>query len=297
MTEDQGKPGKRIEDPPPAAAPAAKRTPQDLGYPGDPPPWWTTLRAEPPFVTRIALGGAFVVFLIFVWWLLTRSSEVANMVPSPGRTLHDAPGLLDRHLDDHLFATLRRVLIGVGLAAVFGIGLGILAGAMRGVAALLNPLVLFLRSIPMGALGPLMLAIFSTGEKQKWMFIFIAVVPFVFGDTLKAVSSVPQRYVETAETLGASRWQIVYKVLVPLALPDIITSLRFQFGLAFGYLVLVETTGIIGEGLGGMFNISYQRGEIGHVWALLFVVAIIAFLIDFTVRYFQRAAFPYRKDL
>jgi len=257
------------------------------------------LRAEPPFHIRLALGGVFITLLILLWWSVTSGDHriSPNMVPSPGRVLADAPGLIDRHVDDHFFASLRRVMIGIGLAAVFGIGLGVVAGALRGVAAALNPLILFLRSIPMGALGPLMLAMFSTGEKQKWMFIFIAVVPFVFGDTVKAMASVPQRYVETAETLGANSWQIVSKVLVPLALPDIITSLRFQFGLALGYIVLVETTGIIGEGLGGMFDISYKRGEIGHIWALLFLVAGIAFLIDFAIRYVQRAAFPYRSDL
>jgi len=83
----------------------------------------------------------------------------------------------------------------------------------------------------MGALIPLTLLLFSDGEKQKWMFIFLAIVPFVFSDTVKAISIVPERYVETAQTLGASRFQIVRKVLVPLALPDIITSLRFMLGL------------------------------------------------------------------
>ena len=218
-------------------------------------------------------------------------------VPSPGKTLHDFPQLFERHIDDHIFASMRRVLIGIGLAALFGVGLGILAGAQRGVAAALNPLVVFLRSIPMGALGPLMIILFSTGEKSRWMFIFIAVVPFVFSDTLKAMSAVPQRYVETAETLGASRFQIIAKVLVPLSLPDIITSLRFQFGLALGYIVLVETNGILGTGIGSFFNLSQQRGLQSHIWGTLFLIAAIAFLIDYLIRFFQRHAFPYRKDL
>jgi taurine transport system permease protein len=292
------KPPRRIEDAP--APKAATRTPQDLGHPGDPPPWWKTLRADPPFAIRIALGFSLIAFLIFVWWFVTRGERPildANNVPSPGRTLKGFKTLGDRHIDDHMFASFRRVAIGIGLASVFGVGLGILAGAQRGVLAALNPLVLFLRSIPMGALGPLMISVFSTGEKSRWMFIFIAVVPFVFSDTLKAMSTVPQRYVETAETLGASRLQIIRKVLVPLALPDIVTSLRFQFGLALGYIVLVETTGILGVGIGGFFEISRRQGFQEHVWAMLFIIASVAFLIDYTIRFLQRAAFPYRKDL
>jgi taurine transport system permease protein len=294
---DKPKP-KRIEDILPKAQ---AKSPQELGYPGPPPQWWRTLREDPPYYLRLAIGGAFIGFLILLWWLVTRGDDPIvppTMLPSPGATAREAPGLLDRNVDDHLFATLRRVCIGIGLAAVVGVGGGIVAGSIRGVAAALNPVVLFLRSVPMGALGPLTLAMFGTDEKQKWMFIFIAVVPFVFSDTVKAISSVPQRYVETAETLGASKWQVLYKVLLPLGLPDIVTSLRFQFGLALGYLVLAETTGIIArEGIGGMFAANDRQGLYEHTWGLLFLLAFVAFFIDITIRYLQRAAFPYRKDL
>src|SRR4030095_1530161 len=101
----------------------------------------------------------------------------------------------------------------------------------------------------MGALIPLTLLLFADGEKQKTMFIFLAIVPFVFSDTVKAISIVPERYGETAQPLGATNLQIVRKVLVPLALPDIITSLRFQLGLALGYIMLAEGV-IIERGLG-----------------------------------------------
>ena len=289
---------RRIEDI--LAKPAAK-SPQEMGYPGPPPRWWRTLREDPPGYLRFAIGGAFIGFLILLWWVFTRGDDPVippTMLPGPGDTAREFPGLFDRNVDDHLFATLRRVCIGIALAAVVGVTGGIVAGSIRGIAAAINPIVLFLRSVPMGALGPLTLAMFGTDEKQKWMFIFIAVVPFVFSDTVKAISSVPQRYVETAETLGASRWQVLSKVLMPLALPDIITSLRFQFGLALGYLVLAETTGIIARhGIGGMFAANDRQGLIEHTWGLLFLLAIVAFVIDFTIRYLQRTAFPYRKDL
>jgi ABC-type nitrate/sulfonate/bicarbonate transport system permease component len=134
------------------------------------------------------------------------------------------------------------------------------------------------------------------GEKQKSMFIFLAVVPFVFSDTVKAMSSVPERYVETAQTLGSSRFQIIRKVLFPLALPDIITSLRFQFGLALGYITLAEAINTE-RGIGAMLNTGEKRGLIEQNFLLLFIIASIAFLIDWGIRGFQRGVFPYRKDL
>ena len=141
-----------------------------------------------------------------------------------------------------------------------------------------------------------MLVLFSTGEKQKVMFIFFAVVPFVFSDTMKAVASVPERFVETAKTLGASNSQILRKVLVPLALPDIITSLRFQFGLALGYVMLAEAIDTP-HGIGRMLGDGERRGLIENNYLLLFIIALLAFAIDLIIRTLQRGAFPYRKDL
>ena len=96
------------------------------------------------------------------------------------------------------------------------------------------------RNIPVAAVIPLTFSLFGIGELQKIMFIFIACVAFIVMDTATAIADVSDRYVDTAYTLGASRRQIVMKVLVPLAMPSIFNSLRLLFGLAFGYIMLAE---------------------------------------------------------
>jgi taurine transport system permease protein len=265
-----------------------------------PPPWWRTLRADPPLQIRIAIGAALIGFVVVVWWLVTLGDPISAIIspsklPSPGAVLASF-GALGDHLADGIFATLERVLLGVVLAALVGVGLGVFAGTNRAIGSAALPIVVFLRSIPMGALLPLMLMLFATGEKQKVMFIFFAIVPFVFSDTVKAVSIVPERYVETAQTLGASNRQILGKVLVPLALPDIVTSLRFQFGLALGYVMLAEAIATT-RGLGVMLNNNERMGNIEQNYALLFIIAVLAFAIDFVIRFFQRGVFPWRRDL
>lgn len=287
--------GPKPSDKPRRAAPAPAQT----GVP-DPPPWWRTLRADPPVPIRIAIGVGLIAVIFFVWWLVTRGSPTEAFIspsklPSPGGVTSSVPTLKDV-LFDGIIATLERVLLGVLLAAVVGIVLGVIAGANRAVSAAIAPLVIFLRSIPMGALLPLMVMAFGTEEKEKVMFIFFAIVPFVFSDSVKAISIVPERYVETAQTLGANRRQILLKVLVPLALPDIITSLRFQFGLALGYIMLAEELNAR-DGLGHMLNVFQIRGQTEQGYALLFVIALLAFTIDFLVRFFQRGIFQWRRDL
>jgi len=281
-------------------SPAKPAAPEEPDLP-EPPPWYRTLRAEPPFYVRLALGAGLIALMFLVWWFVTRGSPTEAIVsPSkltgPGDTLKSIELLPDRNFTDALLDTLQRVVIGITLAAIIGITLGVLAASQRGINATLAPLVIFLRSVPMGALLPLTLLLFSDGEKQKSMFIFLAVVPFVFSDTVKAISIVPDRYVETAQTLGASNRQIVLKVLVPLALPDIITSLRFQFGLALGYIMLTEEINTP-HGLGKLIFGSFRQGPYEHVYLLLFIIALIAFLIDLMLRTVQRGLFAWRKDL
>jgi ABC-type nitrate/sulfonate/bicarbonate transport system permease component len=290
----------RAHSPPGTAGTASTAGTQAAAAVPSPPPWWRTLRADPPVAIRVAIGAALIAVIVFVWWFVTRGDALSAIVspsklPSPGAVLRSF-GSLGGGLGDGIIATLERVIGGVLLAAVVGVVLGVFAGTNRAVGSAVAPLVIFLRSIPMGALLPLMLMLFATGEKQKVMFIFFAIVPFVFSDTVKAVSIVPERYVETAQTLGASNRQILFKVLVPLALPDIITSLRFQFGLALGYVMLAEAIATT-SGLGVMLNANERMGNIEQNYALLFIIALLAFVIDFLIRFFQRGVFQWRRDL
>jgi ABC-type nitrate/sulfonate/bicarbonate transport system permease component len=155
------------------------------------------------------------------------------------------------------------------------------------------PLALFGRNIPIAALIPLTILWFGIEETQKVMFIFIACVPFVYSDALQAVLAVHDRYVETALTLGASSRQVVTKVLVALALPDIYNSLRSLFGLAFGYIMLAELINAK-HGLGYLLSTSQRRGMSDHIILILMIIGGLAFGIDRLLRWFQRGLFPYR---
>ena len=201
----------------------------------------------------------------------------------------------DRALPASIVATIRRVVTGFGLAALVGVPLGILAGSWRVFDAAAAPIALFGRNIPVAALIPLTILWFGIDETQKIMFIFIACVPFVFSDTVGAIVGVPDRYVETAETLGASRPQIVGKVLVPLALPDIYQGLRSLFGMAFGYIMLAELINAE-HGLGYLLSTSQRRGMSEHIILILLIIGVLAFLIDRFLLWMQRGLFPYRSD-
>ena len=258
------------------------------------------LRLPPPRLTRHLAGAVGMTVVLLLWWMATAGGDAENrlvspvILPSPAEVVASFPSLLnERALLQSIAATMKRVLIGFGLAVIVGVPLGILAGSWRIIEAAGAPLALFGRNLPVAALIPLTILWFGIDETQKVMFIFIACVPFVYSDAASAIANVPDRYVETARTLGASSFQIVRKVLVALALPDIYSSLRHLFGLAFGYIMLAELINAQ-HGLGYLLMTSQRRGLSEHIILILMIIGLLAFGIDRLLFWFQRGLFPHR---
>ena len=145
-----------------------------------------SLRVAPPPIVRHLLGAGGVAVLLLAWWVVTRGDGPETrlvspvVLPSPREVFASFPSLLtERALLHSIAATLKRVLLGFGLAAVIGVPLGIAAGSWRALEATGAPLALFVRNLPVAALIPLTILWFGIDEAQKVMFIFIACVPFV----------------------------------------------------------------------------------------------------------------------
>jgi NitT/TauT family transport system permease protein len=260
------------------------------------------LRGEIPTWLAVLSAAACVVLVYLLWsWATAGPAEERvlgrTVLPSPSETFSSFEELwFDRALTRNLFVTLRRVLLGFGLALIVGIPLGILCGCFAVSQAFFLPLTIFGRNIPLAALIPLTFSAFGIGEAQKVMFIFIACVMFVVSDTATAVRDVEQRYVDTAWTLGARKRQIISKVLVPMAMPAVFNSLRLLFGLAFGYIMLAELVKLGGEvgGLGDIIRQSQRRGLNEHIWLVLILIPFVALGIDRLIFWVQRSLYPYR---
>lgn len=260
------------------------------------------LRSEVSAGKTLLLGVCGALLVLAAWWLLTRGETPQQrwlsptLLPSPAETFADFPRLwFEEELTRNAAVSLRRVVLGFGLAALVGAPLGILCGCFRSLGALLAPLLIVGRNIPVAALIPLTFFWFGIGEHQKVMFIFIASVAFVVIDSANAVGEISGRYIDTAYTLGASRRQIITKVIVPLAMPSIFNSLRLLFGIAFGYIMLAELVRLGSEagGLGFIINSAQRRGMRTYILLVLMIIPLIALAVDRFLYWVQRQLFPY----
>lgn len=174
--------------------------------------WWKrvrTIRDAPGYKESLLFGAACVGFILLVWWLLTLGAKPEDRIigpltlPSPSETFSSFPELWKRELSRSIVISLVRVIGGFLLAAAIGVPLGVVAGSYLRVNAFFKPPVIFGRSIPVAALIPITMIWFGIGEFNKVMFIFVATVGFVIFDTITIASSVPDRFIDTAYTLGA----------------------------------------------------------------------------------------------
>ncbi len=249
-----------------------------------------------------ALGLVPILALLGVWWILTGSGPAEERVisptilPSPVEVVQSFKSLwFERALTRNVLTSLGRVAFGFGVGVLLAFPLGLAMGAFSPVRAAFNPLTVLGAYLPIPALVPLTLSLFGTGETQKIAFLALAFVIYLLPLVVSAVDGVDDVYLKTAYTLGASRFEAVTRVMLPIAWPGIFHSLRLGFGVGWSYILLAEMVDI-GKGVGGIILIAQRRGPREHIYLVLLVIVLLAFLTDKLWASAQRALFRHREE-
>ncbi len=192
-------------------------------------------------------------------------------------------------------ATVSRVLIAFFIAAAFAVPLGIAMGAFTKVEGYLDLLRLIGLYVPLPALTSIMLFAWGLTETAKVGFLAICIFVVLLPQVVLAVQSVPQTFIDTALTLGATRLQIVRRVLVGVAKADIMRALRLSFGVGFTWVALAETINAT-SGFGYVIFIA-EKGRMPRAYAYMVIISIIAiaFAVNFVWARVERRLFPYRE--
>jgi NitT/TauT family transport system permease protein len=198
-------------------------------------------------------------------------------------------------LFDHIGISLERVGLGFLLALLIVLPIGIMMGAYGSVRAMFDPIVTASGYIPIATLVPLTMSWFGLDEIQKVVFLGMAFGIYLLPLVISAIDMVPDVYLRTAYTLGASRWQVICRVLVPVALPEIWHSMRLAFGIGWTYLVLAEVV-VKAGGLGDLIDTARRRAMSGRVYLVIVVITLIAWVADLLWVRAGSFLFPYRRS-
>jgi NitT/TauT family transport system permease protein len=243
---------------------------------------------------RGALGVAVLVLLVLLWGLGVRGEWVLvfgikmGYLPPPvdvAQLLWDFAfgGVYDDAFSGtlwhHLGASTLRVLAGFALATALAVPLGVLMGRFALVHAAFDPAVNLLRPVPATAWVPLVLLIIGFGSSATIFLITLSAFFPILLNTLAGVREVPPRLVEAARMLGTRPLRVLLEVVVPAAVPGIVSGLRIGLGLAWVILVLGESNGI-DWGLGSVIQLAREQVRTDRVVVGMICIGIAGYLSD-----------------
>ncbi|MBB5139758.1 taurine transport system permease protein [Thermocatellispora tengchongensis] len=240
-----------------------------------------------------------VLFLLVVWQLVAAARIWPPVfVPEPAAVWEEflnttTTGFSDYTLQEHLLASLRRILLGCLYGITGGIALGLVIGMVPTVRALLGPFVTFVRTLPPLAYLSLLVIWFGIDEEPKVWLLLIAALPPVAVATADAVRGVHEDYLNAARSLGAGRLQLPFRVVLPSALPEIITGVRVSVGVAYTTVVAAETVNGV-PGIGGMISAAQRYNNTDVVVLGIIVIGLSGLLIDFLLQALDRRLVPWR---
>jgi ABC-type nitrate/sulfonate/bicarbonate transport system permease component len=162
--------------------------------------------------------------------------------------------------------------------------------------AFFSPLMLFGAYLPIPALVPLTMCFFGTNEEQKVMFLALGFAIYLLPLFVQALEEVDNVYLQTGYTLGATKFQILNKIMLPIALPKIYDAMRLGFGIGWGYIILAEMVDMGSKGVGTLILISQRRGPREDIYLVLIAIVVMAFITDKIWEKVGDRLFPYRSQ-
>lgn len=247
----------------------------------------------------LALG-----ILLGAWWLVTELEVWSELfVPRPsavwerlieGLTSEGSRvGLSGYYLHEHLWASLWRIIRGVGLAIPFGVLLGLALASLKPFQVIVEPYVNFIRALPPLGYFSLLVIWFGIEDASKVWLLFLAAFPPIALSVLGGVRGIRHERIDAALALGASRRQVVRHVVLPSTLPELFTGTRLAIGFAWTTIVAAETLNGI-PGIGGLAweTKKFQQTDVAVLCIVL--IGLSAIVLDGLVRALERRVVPWR---
>jgi NitT/TauT family transport system permease protein len=253
---------------------------------------------------RILLGALPIMLPILLYLVLAAQRHALNpmdkILPLPSGMAQAMSALLfqpDQLTGQLTFwadtlASLQRLGLGLGIATLAALLVGLLLGVLPPVRATFGPLVTGIAVIPPIALLPILFIALGLGETAKVALIVIGIAPVMVRDIMAHVVALPREQIVKAQTLGASSWQIMIRVALPQAMPRLLHAIRLALGPAWVFLISAEA---IASDVGLGYRIFLVRRYLAMDVIIPYVawIAVLAIAMDAALTVASRRAFPW----
>jgi sulfonate transport system permease protein len=235
------------------------------------------------------LSWAVPLVLLILWEASSRAGLISQQVlPSPGAVAATAWRLvLSGELPKHLGASLLRAIAGFAIGGGIGFVLGVLVGFSRLAEALLDRPIQMIRAIPFLALLPLVIVWFGVDESGKIFLVSLAVLFPIYINTVLGIRQVDPKLLELARVQGLSRLETVRRIILPGAMPSILTGVRYALATAWLALVIAETLATT-RGIGFLAMDAREFLQTNVIVLTILIYAVIGVGADSLARLLER---------
>ena len=189
-------------------------------------------------------------------------------------------------------SSLKLLLMGVGISAALGLSVGLLNGGIPLFRTPVSPVVTAVSLIPPMAILPILFIVFGLGDLAKVMLIVIGICPILIRDLQLKTLSLPEEQLIKAQTLGATSWQILLRMMLPQVLPRLFEAVRLTLGSAWLFLIAAEAIAAT-EGLGYRIFLVRRYLDMSVILPYVFWITLLAFAMDWILKVTARKAFPW----
>ena len=189
-------------------------------------------------------------------------------------------------------ASLKRLLTGVVISMGIGLVLGVMTGIIPYVQRTLSPLIKVLSMIPPLAVLPILFIALGVDELSKIVLIVFGIAPSIARDVQQRVEELPTELLIKAQTLGASTWQLILRIVLPQTVPRLLDATRLALGSAWLFLIAAEAIAAT-EGLGYRIFLVRRFLDMDVILPYVAWITLLAFALDFMLRLTNRIAFPW----
>jgi len=236
-----------------------------------------------------------LVIIFGVWGILSYGGFVkpSYFLPTPTQVITAGSRMIQSgELWENAQASLTLVIIGWIIATALAVPLGILMGSLKIVEAFLEPIVDFVRYLPVSAMIPLLILYIGIGIEEKIAVIFIGTFFQLILLVADVATHVANDLLDSAYTLGASRFRVLTTVLIPATLPGVMDALRITLGWAWTYLIVAELVAAE-HGLGIMILESERGLRTDRIFVGLVTIGLLGFASDFLFKWLHRRLLPW----
>ncbi|PMW99641.1 ABC transporter permease [Pseudomonas sp. FW215-R2] len=241
------------------------------------------------------LGAAGLLGLLLLWWLgvhLAGGGDGLAARFSPQATLASLVELLGRaELYEHVLVSLKRIVVGLLLALLIGVPLGLMIGSYRHLESATTPAFQFLRMISPLSWMPVVVMLMGVGDQPIYFLLTFAAIWPILLNTAAGVRQLDPRWLQLSRSLSATRWETLRKVILPGVLGHVLTGVRLSIGILWIVLVPCEMLGV-SAGLGYFILDTRDRLAYSELMAMVLLIGVLGFALDALARGLHRRWAP-----